>query len=652
MLALAGYPVRSGWPRGTDKVLVWGQKPTSRRGRWVARRTGADVLTIEDGFLHSIGSGGQTASLSLVLDDLGIYFDARRPSRLERLLEESDLSEAGCADAARMLDKLKRARLSKYTPAVVPRTLGEGHVIVVDQTAGDASIAGAGADAARFTAMLNAARTENPGRRIVIKAHPEVVAGRKRGHFGPGSLAPDEELLATPINPWDALLGAHAVYTVSSQLGYEALLAGVRVRCFGQAFYAGWGLTEDEVPCPRRTRRRSLIELFSACHIAYPIYYDPWRDALTSLDTAIDVLQCRRDSELSGAGTDGDVFAGVRLWKRRNLAQFQPARRLGPRFQGDLDQAARTARQENRHLWCWGSKFSTANVPRLAAEGLSVGMVEDGFLRSVGLGAELTQAASLVFDRSGIYFDPSVPSDLEGWIANAASGGADEDRAARLRKTILDGRVTKYNLRGPELPRPPPGRRVVLVPGQVEDDASILRGCGKTRTNLGLLRAARAGNPDAWLIYKPHPDVEAGLRAGSVSEADARALADHVAGQGSPADLLDLADSVWTMTSLMGFEALLRGKPVTCLGTPFYAGWGLTEDLGPACSRRIARPTLDQLVWATLIAYPSYVDPASGLPCPPELVVERLAAGVPGRRAGLLSKLQGLLASQSWLWRG
>jgi capsular polysaccharide export protein len=102
----------------------------------------------------------------------------------------------------------------------------------------------------------------------------------------------------------------------------------------------------------------------------------------------------------------------------------------------------------------------------------------------------------------------------------------------------------------------------------------------------------------------------------------------------------------------MGFEALLRGLPVTCLGTPFYAGWGLTTDLGPACPRRMARPSLDAFVWAALIAYPAYVDPVSGLPCTPELVVERLASGQPMPRARLLSKLQGLLAGQSWLWRG
>jgi len=107
-------------------------------------------------------------------------------------------------------------------------------------------------------------------------------------------------------------------------------------------------------------------------------------------------------------------------------------------------------------------------------------------------------------------------------------------------------------------------------------------------------------------------------------------------------------------TSLLGFEALLRGKSVTCLGVPFYAGWGLTRDLGQIPDRRFARPTLAQLTHATLIGYPRYFDPVTKQPCPPEVVVERLQnSSLPRQRAGLrlLAKLQGVFASYAHLWR-
>jgi capsular polysaccharide export protein len=182
------------------------------------------------------------------------------------------------------------------------------------------------------------------------------------------------------------------------------------------------------------------------------------------------------------------------------------------------------------------------------------------------------------------------------------------------------------------------------------------------RSNLALLQAARAANPGAVIVYKPHPDVEAGLRPGVVADEDLARLADVVAHAADPVALIAACDEVWTMTSLLGFEALMRGKPVTCLGTPFYAGWGLTRDLGPVPARRLRkpdgslqpRPSLDHLVHAALIAYPRYHDPVTGRPCPPEVAVDRLASGqIPRRGLGnrLLAKAQGRLATHAWLWR-
>jgi capsular polysaccharide export protein len=99
--------------------------------------------------------------------------------------------------------------------------------------------------------------------------------------------------------------------------------------------------------------------------------------------------------------------------------------------------------------------------------------------------------------------------------------------------------------------------------------------------------------------------------------------------------VLKRVDAVHTLTSLTGFEALLRGLPVTCWGAPFYAGWGLTEDRLPV-PRRTRRLALDELVAVALILYPRCVDPLTELPCPPEVVLDRLTQPElfpPGRRS-------------------
>ena len=277
--------------------------------------------------------------------------------------------------------------------------------------------------------------------------------------------------------------------------------------------------------------------------------------------------------------------------------------------------------------------------------------VEDGFLRSRGLGADLVPPLSLVLDDLGIYYDPTRPSRLETLIADACRlPDAALHRAERLIRALTASGVTKYNLGGEDVPALPEGRRI-LVPGQVADDASIRLGTGDIADNTALLAQVRAEAPDATILWKPHPDVLAGLRDGAVPDAGRWADAETQAGASAA---LAAVDEVWTMTSGIGFEALLRGKRVVCLGRPFYAGWGLTEDR-LEIPRRTARPSLEALVHAVLIDYPRYFDPVSGLPCPVEVVVERLSGGRlphPGWRNRALAKLQGRFASHAWLWRG
>jgi capsular polysaccharide export protein len=241
--------------------------------------------------------------------------------------------------------------------------------------------------------------------------------------------------------------------------------------------------------------------------------------------------------------------------------------------------------------------------------------VEDGFLRSVGLGADLVRPLSWVIDARGLYYDASKPSELENLLQNADFSPELLLRARRLRERLLASGLTKYNIGGPTWRRPADARRVVLVVGQVESDASIALGAPGLRTNMALLKAVQAelrvAGPGTWLIYKPHPDVAAGLRSAGQDESNAKAWCDEVLVHASIAQLLGQVDEVHVLTSLAGFEALLRGVKVVVWGCPFYMGWGLTEDR-LSLSRRSRRVSLDGLVAAALILYPTYVSQESG----------------------------------------
>ena len=647
ILRAAGYELRFGRPQAGDGVAVWGQSPYAKRGEAMAARYGAPIIRVEDAFLRSIRPGRQgEAPLGLLIDPMGVHFDPQQPSLIEHLLTTEPLDDTALLNRARVgIERLKALELSKYNAFDPFRPPPEpGYVLVVDQTRGDASVTASGAAENTFREMLAYAEIEHPGARILIKTHPETQAGLRAGYYGPEHCNGRAELYAEPVSPWQLLDGAIAVYTVSSQLGFEAILAGHKPRVFGQPFYAGWGLTQDENPVARRERVLTRAQLFAVSHILAPTWFDPCRERLCSFEEAVDQLE----AEVRAFREDryGHVAVGMRAWKRKPLQQVF-GRETPLQFQTNPERAAQIARETDRDLLVWAS-----NAPDDLPEDLVVRRVEDGFLRSRGLGADLVPPLSLVTDLQGIYYDPTAPSDLEDIIAHELPPGG-RLRAERLLEALRARGLSKYNI-GAEPPALPEGHRI-LVPGQVEDDASIRLGAGQICTNHALLAACRRQNPEAIIIFKPHPDVEAGLRPGAIPEAEALALADLVVQKTDPIGLIEAVDEVWTMTSLLGFEALLRGKPVTCTGAPFYAGWGLTRDLGPVPDqRRQARPDLVHLVHAVLIAYPRYFDPVTRRPCPPEVVLDRLSEGPiprPGPAMRMLAKLQGLFAGYAHLWR-
>jgi capsular polysaccharide export protein len=272
-------------------------------------------------------------------------------------------------------------------------------------------------------------------------------------------------------------------------------------------------------------------------------------------------------------------------------------------------------------LAVWGRKPFSGKLP----EEVQLIRLEDGFLRSVGLGADLIRPMSWVIDASGIYYDATQPSDLEMLLQKTEFAPELLARAAKLRERVVNAGLTKYNVGSSGWHRPPGAARVILVPGQVESDASLRYGAPGVCTNLGLLRRVREANPDAFVIYKPHPDVVAGLRRKGRGEDEAARWCDEIVVDADMGQMLPQVDEVHTLTSLAGFEALLRGKAVTCYGQPFYAGWGLTTDIEPVL-RRSRRLSLDMLVACTLILYPVYISRATGGFVTPEQAMDELLA--------------------------
>ena len=642
ILSLAGYDLKLGIPARGDMVAVWGNSPTAHRGIAMAQRQDLPVLRIEDAFLRSLYPARVHGEppIGLILDHSGNHFDPTHPSDLENILLNDPLDHSTDLQRAKnVMERIRAAKLSKYA-AYDPNAAqpAGGYVLVIDQTRGDASVLASQGCDTLFSEMLYYAQENHPGQRIVIKTHPETTSGQRPGYFGPEHVTRSNiSLYSGAASIWDLLENAIAVYTVSSTVGFEAIMAGHKPHVFGQPFYSGWGLSHDAFPVSRRQRTLTKAQLVAAAMIKYPIWYDPFRDQLCDIETVLDIQEARQSAYLQDQR--GWYAHGMRLWKRKPIKQF-----FGQHAPVTFAQAKQSPAQNRPHM-VWANKRETA--PQYATK------IEDGFIRSRGLGAELVPPLSLVCDKTGIYYDPTQPSDLETLLAIGPELRHDQyDRARRLIDHLIENDVSKYNLGGSDAILPDGYK--ILVPGQVEDDASIQLGCPDIKTNLALLRQTRAEHPDAVLIYKPHPDVVAGLRQGHIPDADLAKLADFVLPQAAISTLLTQVDAVHTLTSLTGFEALLRGCDVTVYGQPFYSGWGLTRDRAAPISRRGRLLDLETLVHRTLIEYPRYFDPVTQTACPVEVVLMRIKNNdipKPGAANRTLSKLQGLLATATPFWR-
>ena len=666
-------PLHSRFTSEPDGVLAWGTKPSTLSASALAVRLSIPLLRVEDGFLYGLEPASRR--MSLVVDDLGIYYDARHPSRLESLIA-SPLNADQVARAQLARDLWIQHGVSKYNhapdwrhrsdtslDASVDDWFSSPFILLIDQTRGDQSIAGAFADESSFMVMLEAALAQTAIEHIVIKVHPEVVRGTKLGHFdlSPGSAIsrnPRIRVMANDYSLPSVIKEASAVYTVSSQAGFEALLWGKPVHTFGMPFYAGWGLTYDYLHAPERRCSISLEQLIYAALVRYPRYLHPETNHLCEVEDLISylgfqrVMRSRFKQRLIPLGfsrnklrhlgrfTQGAQWIGVGVGRRSAGVSVTGGCVAGgsddhhPRAFVDSDSTHGHSAYPDSIAVRWGSTPIGSDDYPIHGERIQV---EDGFIRSIGLGAALAKPYSWVFDRLGIYYDARSVSDLEHILQTMVFDPPLLTRATLLQGQLITLGISKYNLESlkrlgaaqqdlaalKRIREEHPTRPCLFVIGQVEADASVQYGGVDVLSNAALLQAVREQYPDAFIIYKPHPDIAKSVRFSGGSSADHQRAYDLLVSDVALVDCLPFVDALHTISSLSGFEALIRGVPVFCYGLPFYAGWGLTTDRH-RLDRRTRKLSLLELIAGSLILYPSYLHPKSQLYCTPEALITAL----------------------------
>lgn len=639
--------------------IAWGRKDSHYRTKKIADKFNKKLITIEDGFLRSLDSGVNSRyGASFIVDDVGVYFELDKPNRLENLILDNLINWNDDKETAaqRLIQKLIDNKLSKYNATLFAPDLKElannnkPNLIIIDQVKNDASIIGAGANDDNFALMLNIAKANFPNHNIFIKAHP---AGK--GYFNQNDVDNPLFYLDKSCNPISLLEQCEVVLTVSSHMGFEALLLNKKVYNFGVNWYGGFGLTDDSYANQTllnqvKERRQNYLnsinhlnhhqatitQLFYSAYVDYSIYADPASCGIgkvaCDIDTVMDYLISNRNFALR---LSGDVLSWrLSRWKVGFFKGFfaTPLNALiiqkkflgfglmPKKIQAFFNNPTTPHQSKTyNHVLAWGIAQKT-HLQSTIYQNAQIWCVEDGFIRSKGLGASLIAPLSLVCDCLGIYYNPTTPSDLENLLKTIDLNNEQIAQAQDLQRTLIAQKLSKYNV-GNALnlkEKLPKDKTIRLVVGQVEDDASILNSLSCVKKNGELLAKVRADFPNDFIIYKPHPDVEAGLRVGKIADERLKS-ADFVASDVNINDCLAVCDVLHTISSQAGFEALLHGKQVVCYGLPFYAGFGLTSDVAntnddekdlyfKALQRRHRSTplTVDALIYATLIAYPLY----------------------------------------------
>ena len=239
--------------KDSDAVVGWGKKETAKKAISYAKEHHLPYIALEDGFLRSVGLGVKNAPpLSILVDPVGVYYDASSASCIEAdcVHYEEWLTPELATRAQSAIERIVSSDFSKYncTPLCPSDWPGPDngavkgpYVLCIDQTQGDASVRLGAADAESFRRMLEDAVNDNPQATVLIKTHPDVLAGAKKGYLTQALEAIDllkthpqifSESYLSPLNGTrltveNGVPATEVTKTCLRRLGFEATQAGL-----------------------------------------------------------------------------------------------------------------------------------------------------------------------------------------------------------------------------------------------------------------------------------------------------------------------------------------------------------------------------------------------------------------------------------------
>lgn len=584
--------------------VVW--KKHLKKTKQLTSKYKQDILYLEDSPIATMhDKNGKKLQIGYYYSKMGWYYQSNN-NIIESIIKNSNqITDSDIEYVQRCIEKIKNNKITKYntfhTEKPFSRQENVAPIVVIDQNIDDFAITRNNNCAADFILMYKEALKKGNGRKIYLKSS-------KNGYLKQFAHSSEVALIDFNVNIHDVLENVEDVYVVCSHVGFEALMHKKNVHCFGYSYYSGFGLTINYKT--QNIYPLSLEKIFYALYIQLSTYII---NDIVKLDIVLEIIAINK--KLFYEERDKRFFiVSTHFWHRLKFYRFLYSRKL---IYISNIKALQTHNLNSNDVvltWSIGKKQYTnfcqeQNIPLFR--------MEDGFIRSVGLGSHFVQGHSFCIDKTNIYFNARRSNDLENELNNTEVLPTEIEQACNLIKIINKNQITKYNLPfDQKMPKEEifmmqqiqkSTKRKILIIGQVANDKSVLHGCLIHSNIYDLLKQTRIKNPDKIIIFKNHPDCVLSFRAGKIQHKNLANYTDYVLEQITIDQVIDIVDEIHTFTSLSGMEGLIRGKEVYCYGSPFYSNWGLTHDV-TEISRRLRKRTLEELVYLSYIKYPRYYD--------------------------------------------
>lgn len=598
---------------GTDEPNILIQKKENKEPSFTKDdffvKSSEKVIRLAHGIISSYSTNED--SFSLYQSFQGVYFDSRHESNIESLLRSSwtpDEQDNVIANLAlQMINKYRITKTNDYPQVSFSFFLNNGlpNVLLIDQPIGDESVIYGSSNEQTFNDMLLHVFHNADIANIYIKLHPDTINYGKEGYLQ--KLLHKHNLYEHPLihviednyNIASFFNFVDEVFVVTSQVGFEALLRGKTVSCFGMPFYSGWGLTNDMQVSTKPKPERTIIDLFVAIMLKYTSYINPFTQKIGNILDLLEYISLQQRHNLKQE---------IAFYKSNQTTISSLKHSVKSKI--EINNSKKLPKYENYLILTDNEKSydEIVNQPHHA-------FVRDGFMFSSNINKKTP--SSIIIDYNGSYFNPKNYTDLEFLLNHEQFTEyeyimaenfliAYHNKINSLLEKESSGLLNKIKQENSD-------KKIIFVPGQDEECELFMYGSTKIKSNLQLVSQLCSQVENSVIIYKPFIDPKSS-KDKMVEQSSLKMLNNtakyknnvvYIEKKASISHCINIADEIHTINSNVALDAILKKKIVVTYGLPFYGGHGLTIDT-EVFPRQKCQLSLEEFVLGTYLLYPRY----------------------------------------------